>query len=76
MKLHVLFNKEGEILAAAQIDPSFPVRIRPVPDEKAGHRVAQVYVPAEFRHFDIAGVCQRMRVDLKKGKLAELKPKE
>jgi hypothetical protein len=76
MKLHVLFDKEGEILAAAQIDTSLPVRVRPVPDEKAGHRAAQVYVPAEYRHYDIAGVCQRMKVEVKKGKLAELKAKE
>ena len=76
MKLHVLFNKEGEILAAAQIDASLPVRARPVADEKAGHRAAQVYVPVEYRHYDIAGVCQRMRVEVKRGKLAELKGKE
>jgi hypothetical protein len=75
MKLHVVFNKEGEILGAAQVDPSLPVRARPVANEKAGHRAAEVFVPAAFQHFDLAAVCQRMRVDVK-GKFPDLKAKE
>ena len=47
MKLHVVFNKDGEILGAARVDSAAPVRARPIPDEQAGHRAADVYVPAE-----------------------------
>jgi hypothetical protein len=44
-------------------------------DQQAGHRVADVYVPAEYRHFDLGAVCKRLRVDIK-GKFPELKAKE
>lgn len=72
MKLHVVFNKDGEILAAAHLDTATQVRARPVADEQAGHRAAEVYVPGEYQHYDLAGVCQRMKVDTK-GKLPSLK---
>jgi len=75
MKLHVVFNKDGEILGAAQLDTEAAVRARPVADEQAGHRAAEVYVPAEYQHYDLAGVCQRMKVDTK-AKLPSLKAKE
>jgi hypothetical protein len=75
MKLHVVFNKDGEILAAVQRAPGASVRARPVADEEAGHRAADVYVPAEYRHYDLAAVCQRMRVDVE-GKFLDLKAKE
>jgi len=75
MKLHVVFNKDGEILGAAQLDTEAAVRARPVADEQAGHRAAEVYVPAEYQHYDFAGVCQRMKVDTK-AKLPSLKAKE
>ena len=74
MRLHVVYNKDGEILGAAQLDGDAPVRARPVPDEKAGHRAAEVYVPAEFQHYRLAAVCQRLKVDIK-GKLPDLKAK-
>ena len=64
MKLHVIFNREGEILAAAQLDSDAPVRARPVADEQAGHRAADVYVPAEYQHYGLADLCQRLRVDV------------
>jgi hypothetical protein len=75
MKLHVVFNKDGEILAAARLDSAAPVRARPIADEKAGHRVAEVFVPAEYRHHDLAAICERLRVDVK-GKFPDLKAKE
>jgi hypothetical protein len=75
MKLHVVFDKDGEILGAAQVDAAAPVRARPMPDEKAGHRAADVHVPAEYRHYDLAAVCKRLRVDVK-GKFPDLKAKE
>jgi hypothetical protein len=74
MKLHVVFNKDGEILGAAQVDGAAPVRARPMADEQAGHQAADVYVPAEYRHYDLGGICQRLRVDIR-GKFPELKAK-
>jgi hypothetical protein len=75
MKLHVVFNKDGEILGAARLASATGVRARPMADEQAGHRAADVYVPAEYHHYDLAAVCQRLRVDVK-GKFPELAAKE
>ena len=72
MKLHVLFDQSGEIVAAARRDSDASVRAQPMPDDDAGHRVAEVYVPAEYAHYDLAGICQRMRIEAK-GALHELK---
>jgi hypothetical protein len=44
-------------------------------DEHAGHRAADVYVPAEYQHYDLAAVCQRLRVEVT-GKYPDLKAKE
>ena len=33
MKLHVVFDSDGEIVAAAQLDSEASVRARPVPDD-------------------------------------------
>jgi hypothetical protein len=75
MRLHVVFNQDGDILGAARLGGDAPVRARPVADEQAGHRAAEVYVPAEFQHFDLAAVCQRLRVD-PAGKFPDLKVKD
>jgi hypothetical protein len=75
MKLHVVYNKDGDIVAAARLDTTAPVRIRPNADEKAGHRAADVNVPAEYHQHDLAGICQKLRVDVK-SKSHSLKPKE
>lgn len=75
MKLHVVFNKDGDILAAAHLDSNAPVRLRPIADEKAGHRAAEVYVPTEYQRYDLAGVCRQMKVD-NKAKLPGLTAKE
>jgi hypothetical protein len=81
MKLHVVFNKEGEILGAAQLSSgtaqpnSGPrIRARPIADEQAGQRASDVYVPAEFQHYDLAAICQRLKVDVA-GKFPNLKAK-
>jgi hypothetical protein len=63
MKLRVLYDQNGEIVAAARRDGDSAVRAQPMPDDKAGHRVAEVYVPAEYAHYDLAGVCRRMRIE-------------
>ena len=75
MKIHVVFNKEGDILAAAHLDPASGIRARPVPNEQAGHKAADVYVPAEHANYDLAAVCQRLKVD-QKGKFPSLKTKD
>ena len=72
MKLHVVFDRDGNIVGAAQVHADAPLRARPIPDEHAGHRSADVYVPVEYGHYDLAGVCQRLRVDAT-AKFPELK---
>jgi hypothetical protein len=67
MKLRVLFDKNGHIVAAAQLDdgkssPGTAVKMYPVATE-AGHATAEVNVPNEYAHLDIAAVCQRLKVD-------------
>jgi hypothetical protein len=63
MRLHVVFNENGDILGAARLGGDAPVRARPIADEPAGHREAEVIVPVEYRHYDLAAVCQRLKVD-------------
>jgi len=75
MKLHVVFNRDGDILGAAHLEADAPVRARPIPDEQAGHRAADVYVPAEYHHLDLAAVCQRLKVDVS-GRFPDLKARE
>ncbi len=75
MRLHVVFNQNGDILGAARLGGDAPVRARPVADEQAGHRAAEVIVPAEYRHYDLAAVCQRLTVDVA-GKFPELKARD
>lgn len=74
MKLHVVFDKDGEILGVARVDTASPVRVRPKADEQAGHRAAEVDVPAEYHHHDLATICKNLKVDVK-GKAPDLKPK-
>jgi hypothetical protein len=75
MRLHVVFNEKGNILAAALLDSRGPVRARPVADERAGQRAADVDVPAEYSNYDVLAVCRRLRVTVE-GKYPELRPKE
>jgi hypothetical protein len=35
----------------------------------------RVYVPAEYQHYDLVGICQRLRVDIK-GEFPNLKAKD
>ena len=61
MKLHAVFDNKGHILGAAQLDGNSPVRARPKADEKAGQKAADIYVPAEYQHYDLAAVLERLR---------------
>ena len=73
MRLHVVYNSGGEILAAAHLG-SGAVRVRPIADEQAGQRSAEVYLPVEYHHYDLGTVCHRLRVDVA-GKFPEVKSK-
>jgi hypothetical protein len=64
MKLHVVFNNEGEILGAAEVKSGARIRARPIPDKQAGHQATDIYVPADHQHYDLAAICQRLRVDV------------
>jgi hypothetical protein len=75
MKLHVVFDHEGLILGAAQVVSGAKIRARPIPDRQAGHRAADVYVPAAYQHYDLAGICQRLKVDVGAA-MPELKAKD
>ena len=75
MRLQVVFNDKGHILAAALLDSRGPVRARPVANERAGQRAAEVDVPSEYADYDVLAVCRRLRVSVE-GKFPELKAKE
>ena len=63
MKLHVLFDRGGRILAAAQIDSETTVQARPMASETEGHRTAEIEVPQEFREHRLADICTKTIVD-------------
>ncbi len=75
MRLHVVFNEHGEILAAAQINSDEKVRARPIADPQKGHRATDVFVPAEYHHYDLGVILGRLKVDAG-GKFPELRSKE
>jgi hypothetical protein len=75
MRLHVVFDKDGGILAAARSDSTGPLRVRPMADEQAGQQAAEVHVPPEYAHYDLAAVCQRLKVSVK-GRFPELTTKK
>jgi len=64
MRLHVVFDQSGKILGVAQVSRNSPVRVRPRANEKAGERVAEILVPGEYQHFDVAAICQRLQVEV------------
>lgn len=62
MKLHVVFDGDGTILAAAHHDAAAPVAVRPMPDEKHGERSAQVDLPEGHEPRKLAELVERMVV--------------
>jgi hypothetical protein len=70
-----VFNEKGNILAAALLDSRGSVRARPVANEQAGQRAAEVDVPAEYADYDVLAVCRRLKVSVE-GKFPELKAKK
>ena len=73
MRLHVVFDSHGDILAAAELGSS-PIRIRPIANSAAGHKSMDIDLPMEFRHLNLGNVCHRLRIDVT-GKFPEVKAK-
>lgn len=77
MKLHVLFDKQGNIVAAAPIRPAaggLAGQSRPVAQED-GHSATEVLIPSEHRHLELDEICSQLVVDVK-GKKRTLIPKK
>jgi hypothetical protein len=62
MKLHVVFDRDGKILAAAQGNSKTPLGVWPMPDEKHGEKSADVDVPGDFDSESLAALCGSMIV--------------
>lgn len=79
MKLYVIHDSSGNIVAAARLDgdtvPHDLPRPRMLPVAKQDQMAAEVFVPTEHACLDFAAVCQRMRVDMK-AKFPTLKLKD
>lgn len=71
MRLGVVFNENGDILAAALLDSLGSIRARPVANERAGQRAAEMDVPPEYADYDVVAVCRRLRVSVE-GRFPEL----
>ena len=69
MKLHVMYDQSGRIVAAVRLDADakqsrregVAVPVRPV--LKRGHASADLDVPAEHSHLAFHEACQRLMVD-------------
>ena len=62
MKLHVLFDRSGTILAAVQLDDEDPRVPKPRPVPQRGQFTADISVPAEYGEMSFFDVCTRMKV--------------
>ena len=71
MKLHVLFDRSGTILAAVLLDDEDARVTKPRPVPQRGQFIADVTVPAQYGEMSLFGVCTRMKVR-GRGKRAEL----
>jgi hypothetical protein len=68
MKLYVLYNRSGKILAAVQLDRPLLVdedmsAPRPVPQK--GQHVAELGVPEAFRHLSVLDAWTKLKVTTK-----------
>lgn len=68
MRLHVLHDRTGRILAAVRLDspssaPKATGTIRPVP--RKGQLSAELDVPPEHANLEFVEVCRALRVDTK-----------
>lgn len=75
MKLSLVFNAKGGIVAAARIDVESNVPLpRPVATNKL--KALELEVPTEYCHCDLGTVCQSLRVDAKRKLLVPLRVKK
>jgi|HubBroStandDraft_3_1064219.scaffolds.fasta_scaffold281085_3 hypothetical protein len=68
MKLHILDDRDGRILAAAQVksEASGPT---PRPVAREGQTAIELEVPQEHCNLDLHTICRTLRVDTKLKKL-------
>lgn len=74
MKLHVLYDRTGRILAAVHLDPPDGEgvgELRPVP--RKGQMSADFEVPSECADLNFVAACRALRVDTKNRKLVAIK---
>ena len=75
MKLSLVFNAKGNIVAAARIDVESKVPLpRPVATKKL--KALELEVPTEYCHQDLGTVCQCLRVDAKRRVLVPIRAKK
>ena len=75
MKLSLVFNSKGDIVAAARIDVASKVSLpRPVATKKL--KALELEVPTEFCHQDLGTVYQCLRVDAKRRMLVPIRVKK
>ena len=75
MKLSLVFNSKGNIVAAARIDVESKVPLpRPIATKKL--KALEIEVPTEYRHEDLGTVCQCLRVDAKRKMLVPIRAKK
>ena len=72
MKLHVLHDAKGRILAAVRLNSQAKGSV-PRPVVGRGQKTLEVEVPAEHRDHDLRTICQNLRVDVKLRKLVATK---
>jgi hypothetical protein len=75
VKLALVFNSKGNIVAAARIDIDSKVPLpRPVATKKL--KALELEVPTEYCHQDLGTVCQCLRVDAKRRMLVPIRTKK
>jgi hypothetical protein len=75
MKLALVFNPKGNIVAAARIDVESKVPLpRPIATKKL--KALELEVPTEYCHCDLGTVCQSLRVDAKRKMLVPIRAKK
>jgi hypothetical protein len=75
MKVHVLYDGTGRILAAVHLDPPEGQgvgELRPVPQK--GQMSGDFAVPTECADLNFSEACEALRVDTKNRKLIMIKP--
>lgn len=65
MKIHVVHDAKGKIVAAIRLNPDPKVpQLRPMPGR--GHSAVELEVPPEHQATDFKILCETMQVDAKK----------